>query len=773
MAFLSRVSEGSASLARLSQSTAGLLAFAAALLVSATLLFSIQPMFSRMILPVLGGSPSVWAVAMCFFQAALLAGYCYAHVLNHFASPRAAFAIHLTVLALAATTLPFGLPVWADSPPAGNPYLWLVWLLTVGVGVPFFAVSANAPLLQAWFARSSHPHAHDPYFLYGASNLGSLAGLLAYPVIIEPLLGLDMQRQIWSVGYLALIGTIGCCGFLMLAAGTPARAGAQSERGQPDVGNLALPAVSSGEAARWIGLSFVPSALLVAFTTHITTDVASAPLLWVVPLATFLGTFVVVFREQSLIPDIVCQRLQPLLVAASLILIALQGLSNGLVHGVVGYATFVVTVLVCHRALYLTRPSADRLTVFYLLMSFGGVLGGIFAALVAPQLFTSVIEYPVLMLAGLLAHRGWVSAWRDPEGRSQIVSLVPLAALVFACGVGSAALGSVQATASFAAPLWLIAIFGGTLSIAVFGVRGRVSPMVGVAIALIGAFTLGGAPRGELYAERSFFGVSRVIEKDDGQLRLYAHGSTIHGLERVRDETGATGPFPTASYYHPKAPMVQGLVAARAHHADDGRALRIAVIGQGTGSMACHTQPGENLTFFEIDPVVDRISRNPNYFSFIARCAPQAVTKIGDARVVLEKDRSAQFDYLLVDAFSSDAIPVHLLTREALELYVSRVRRNGLVALHVSNRHLDLERVVVATARTIPGLHLVHLFDSDSTKLPRDGKMSRVVFLSRSEQLINSLRALDIAEPVKADGIAPWTDDYADLFSAIVRRYTQ
>jgi hypothetical protein len=393
----------------------GLIVFAGTWLVSASLLFSVQSLFAKLVLPHLGGSPSVWAVAMCFFQAALLAGYCYAHALNRFAPAWAAPIIHLLVCVAAVMTLPFSLPEWSNDVPSGNAYLWLVGVLTVGVGLPFFATSANAPLLQAWFSRSGHPHANDPYFLYGASNLGSLVSLLSYPFLIEPMFGLDTQRVIWASGFGLLMLMLGACAVLMLS--TRLDIGASSS----PAAVVSSPTISNKDRFSWVGLAFIPSALLVAFTTHITTDIASAPFLWVIPLATFLGTFVIVFRDRSLIPHWAVLRIHPLLVASAILFVVMPNAGSTVVQAVLGFATFVVTILVCHRALYEQRPAAAQLTEFYLYMSLGGVLGGMFAALLAPQLFNTVVEYPLLIVIGLLARPGAVAALRPLCARLALV----------------------------------------------------------------------------------------------------------------------------------------------------------------------------------------------------------------------------------------------------------------------------------------------------------------------------------------------------------------
>ncbi|MBU2532547.1 MAG: hypothetical protein KKB37_07390, partial [Alphaproteobacteria bacterium] len=475
----------------------GLIVFAGTLLTSASLLFSVQPLFAKMVLPHLGGSPSVWAVAMCFFQAALLAGYCYAHALNRFVSGWLAPVIHLSVCAVAAMTLPFALPEWSNEVPTGNTYMWLVAVLAVGVGLPFFATSANAPLLQAWFSRSGHPHASDPYFLYGASNLGSLVSLLAYPFLIEPMFGLDTQRTLWASGFVVLMMMLGACAILMLSSRFQFEASISTAAMTPSE------PVTVTRRLVWIGLAFVPSALLVAFTTHITTDIASAPFLWVIPLATFLGTFVIVFRDESMIPHDKVLRLHPILVASAILFVVMPSAGGTILQAILGFATFVVTTLVCHRALFEARPAAARLTEFYLYMSLGGVLGGMFSALIAPQLFNTVAEYPLLIIVGLFARPGIMTALsginempRLPRHWALLVSPVVALLIVQATGLAPA---SLIASAVMVFSLVL------AVAIAVCASQARVLAVAATLAALlvVGAATF----NAHGHSERSFFGV--------------------------------------------------------------------------------------------------------------------------------------------------------------------------------------------------------------------------------------------------------------------------
>ncbi len=371
--------------------------FATTLFVSALLLFLVQPMFTKMVLPRLGGAPAVWSVAMVFFQAALLAGYAYAHLIVRRLTPGAGALVHLGVLALSALMLPIGIASSFEVPPSEYVALWLMGLLAVSVGLPFAALSASAPLLQGWFAASGHPKAGNPYVLYAASNLGSFAALIAYPVVVEPMLPLADQSRLWSVGF---------AGFALLAA-----AASLFVANRPGIVAAEMSApVSLRDRMVWTALAAIPSGLVIAVTSYISTDVAAAPFLWMVPLALYLLTFVAVFRDRPWIPQSTVIMLVPILMAPLTI-----GLLGGgdrrfwLAMILVNLAAFLLLALLCHRELYERRPAPARLTEFYLWVSFGGVVGGIFAALIAPYVFNRVYEYPVLLLAGLLAMPGVLS----------------------------------------------------------------------------------------------------------------------------------------------------------------------------------------------------------------------------------------------------------------------------------------------------------------------------------------------------------------------------
>ena len=739
--------------------------FAATIFVSAFLLFSVQPIFAKMVLPTLGGSPSVWAVSMCFFQGALLAGYCYAHALIRLVPARIAVLVHLLVLSLALFALPFGLPSSAGEPPAGNAYLWLIGVLAVGVGLPFFAVSANAPLLQAWFARTGHPHANDPYFLYGASNFGSLIALLSYPVAIEPVLGLSAQAGVWTKGFVLLAILITASGLLMLASAMGAKAAATAKG---DTATPAVPAATPTLADRlsWIGLAFVPSGLLVAFTSYITTDIASAPFLWVLPLAAFLATFILVFRDPPLVGHRLMLTAQPALAGVAMVISGTGAMVGLVVAALVGFAAFLVTTIVAHRELYDRRPAGEHLTEFYLWMSLGGVLGGVFAAIVAPQVFSSIAEWPLLLALGMLCRPGLLASFGATTERREAAKTV---ALLVGGGIVAIVLGRSGLIAQHYAlgAMLVLLVVGAGLMMAATRAPARLTAAT-LALAFV-AIVLPTALSSDT-ATRSFFGVIRVNTTSDNQFRLMVHGTTVHGGQRLTDESGAALARPTAiTYYYADGPMARSIEIGRAQAAASGRAMQAGLVGLGSGALACYQRQGENWSFYEIDPHVVRLARDPKHFGFLDTCAPAMPIVLGDARLTLAKVEPQGLDYLLIDAFSSDSVPVHLLTREALELYVSKLTPEGLLAMHISNRHMDLGSVAAATAGEIPGVHA--MVATDVVESPSmAAAASRVFFISRSKDTMDLVRMLmPGARQPAANGLKPWTDDYSNIIAAMTR----
>ncbi len=730
--------------------------FALAIFASAFLLFSVQPLFTKMVLPVLGGTPAVWSVAMVFFQGVLLAGYLYAHLLNRYLGPGRAVLVHLVLMgAVFAVALPIALAPGWGRPPADGEALWLVGLFATSVGLPFFAIAGNGPLLQAWFARSGHRDAADPYFLYGASNLGSFLALLSYPFVIEPLLTLKTQSAAWSSGFVVLAVLIAGCGLALARAGEgTARAEAPVEAG---------PAPAWRDRLGWIGLSAVPSGLLVALTAHLSTDVAAVPLLWVVPLALFLLTFVLAFRQGAERLNRVMLFTQPFLLAALISVMALPGKVAWPVAAAIHLGFFFVATMVCHGALYRRRPAAGHLTEFYVMLSVGGVLGGLFASLLSPLMFTTILEYPILLVAAVACRPGM----GDALGR-----LGPWR--LGAAAIGLAALVAVQAaTGVTATGLPAIMVLLGLAVLAAMVVLGREKPALMLAgITLFFALTQAPVtPSGTLARARSFFAVHEVQVTDNGQGHLLVHGITVHGAERVRhpDGTPVAGRPEPASYYHRDGAFAEAIAAMRERRG--GGALKVAAIGLGVGSLACYRQEGDAWTFLEIDPVVVRLARDPALFSSLGRCAPDAPVVIGDGRLTLA-DQAGGFDLIIVDAFSSDAIPVHLLTAEAMAGYVGKLAPDGVLVFHISNRNMDLRPVVAASAAANGLVGLAR--DALITGSVRETltASARVVSLSRHRDHLGAMGA----DPrwqrlVVPEGFRAWTDDYSNIVGPMVRQF--
>jgi hypothetical protein len=728
--------------------------FAAAIFLSAFLLFSVQPLFTKMVLPVLGGTPAVWSVAMVFFQGVLLAGYLYAHLLNRYLGPGRAVLVHLALMAAVfVVALPIALAPGWGRPPADGEALWLIGLFAASVGLPFFAIAGNGPLLQAWFARSGHRDAADPYFLYGASNLGSFLALLSYPFVVEPLLVLKTQSALWSGGFALLAVLIAASGVVLARGERPAASGAAVAAG---------PAPAWRDRLAWIGLSAVPSGLLVALTAHLSTDVAAVPLLWVVPLALFLLTFVLAFREGGGGLHRVMLAVQPLLLAALVFAMALTAKVPWPVAAALHLGFFFVATMVCHGELYRRRPAAGHLTEFYVMLSAGGVLGGLFASLAAPVLFNSILEYPILLIAAVACRPGIGAALVRLGPVRVALGIIALVALV----VLQAVTGLTASTLPILTYLLIVA------GIAALIVLGRETPaLMLTGIALFFALTQAPVmPTGTLARERSFFAVHEVKVTENGQGHLLVHGITVHGAERVRhpDGTPVTGRPEPASYYHRAGAFADAITALRATRG--GGPLKVAVIGLGVGSLACYRQEGDAWTFLEIDPVVVRMARDARLFASLGRCAPDAPVVIGDGRLTLA-DQPGRFDLIVVDAFSSDAIPVHLLTEQAFATYLGKLAPDGALVLHITNRNMDLQPVVAASAAAHGLTGGVREAVVEGSVRETLAGTARVTMVARRPEHLGPVAADPRWQPLSVPpGFRAWTDDYSNIVGPILRR---
>lgn len=664
----------------------------------------VQPMAGKVLLPVLGGSPAVWGVCMVFFQGVLLLGYLYAHALTTRVPPRWQGVVHAGLLVVACVTLPF--PIDVGTLAGTAPAWWVVRTLSLTVGLPFFALSATAPLLQRWFSRTDDPAAHDPYFLYAASNAGSLLGLLAFPIVVEPLWTRAGQAWAWSGGFWVLTPLLAWAAYAAWrrsggSAGVP---GARLIPEPPE-------AVTVVRRARWIALALVPSALLLGVTQHLATDVVSAPFLWAVPLALYLATFIAAFAKKPMRTARQWGRFVPW--AALLVgVVTLAVIRHPIMLVVSAHLlAFTVLAMACHARLAEDRPGPTRLTEYYLCLSLGGVLGGAATALLAPVVFTSILEYPLALLAAvLLCSRAGEAdrAVTTPINRwTWRVAAVLLAGVgwwtVRAFDVGTQT-GDVQRS-EFGG--WLVSVLGGP-SVALRVMRAGLLlpagalllwpraavPAVGaLAGVLLGAGIIRAGER-TLYRERTFFGVHEVASIQNDHWHILNHGTTMHGVQAFRGDKR----FLPTMYYHPTGP-IGDVIAVLLR---EGRFERVGVVGLGVGTLAAYADAGVRMDFYEIDPAVIRIASDPRYFTYLSDAAARPNTTVrtfeGDGRLSLREADEGTYDLLVIDAFSSDAIPAHLLTDEAVALYVSRLKPRGVLAFHISSRYFNLRPVLAKLA---------------------------------------------------------------------------
>ncbi len=735
--------------------------FAISMFLSAALLFIVEPMLAKMMLPLLGGTPAVWNTCLVFFQGTLLAGYLYAYASLKWLGRKTQIAIHIFVVLvplLCIGLLPLHLPSGWDPPAQSNPMLWILALLSVSVGLPFFVLSSNTPILQRWFADSTHHQARDPYFLYAASNAGSLAGLLSYPLLLEPLLRLSQQSRYWSLGYIFFVASSAWCAALIWnKRAIPASAAADRSEPPSDRGRWK-------QRLRWIALAFVPSSLMLGVTTELTSDVPAIPLFWVLPLALYLISFILVFaREQRISREWMIRR-QPFLILASLIPTVSQTKFPLVLLLFLYLLVLFAVAIVCHGELARSRPEVDRLTEFYLLISVGGVLGGIFNSILAPIAFHSVLEFPLILICAALL-RAPIDV-KPLTGRAEVWAMRKDWLLPLALGICMVLIFRGMAHAGIRPTRTLnILIFGYSLLWCMsFGKR-PLRFAIGLTAVLIASTFFVGTFGHILDTERSFFGVSRVTNDAENRFRLLFHGGTIHGMQSL-DPARSREPL---TYYTRTGPAGQIFKDAetRIPHGN------LAIVGLGVGAMSCYLQPDQTLTYYEIDPLVASIAQDPRWFTILHQCAPGARIVLGDARLELRDAPDSHYELIVLDAFSGDSIPAHLLTREALALYLRKLAPGGILAFHVSNIYLDLAPTLGSLAQDA---HLACQVEND-INVPQaeidEGRFPSIwVVMSRNQSELAYLAA-ETGYPARwqpmplKPGARVWTDDYSNLLSAI------
>jgi SAM-dependent methyltransferase len=788
--------------------------FGSAIFWSAALLFWVEPLVSKQLLPLLGGSPGVWNTCLVFFQAMLLAGYAFAHAITRLDRRRALLA-YLAVLALAAAALAAGIagPAIRREPGTVSPIPWVLLTLVTSIGLPFFALAATGPTLQRWFSLTAHPSAADPYFLYAASNLGSMLGLLAFPLVLEPLVTSSRQTGEWSAGFLLLLALAAACAAAAMrwpraeappvagadatdgrlaqaskgtagpngdaaasdtwvgdaGAGVPAARTAEPPRGatpararfrdMPATGEALGTAVATAptwlQRTRWLFLAFVPSSLLLGVTTYMSTDVAAVPLLWILPLALYLATFTLVFARRPPIPHRLAVLAAPVVVALWLADVHVRWDLPFWSVLLVQLVVLFVSALACHGELARTRPPARYLTGFYLWVSLGGVLGGAFNALLAPMLFTGTVEYPLAILLALLALPA------RPRRLPRPVSLA-LDVAVPAAAWGLAAL--LLHTLGPKGDWWE----GGSVAAAALVALPFAGRPLRVALALAAVYVTGAAADRDtakvLYAHRDFYGRIRVLAIAGGAGHELLHGTTLHGKQNLLSGYRRI----PLTYYSRHGPVGQAFEAMQTRVDRTGRAAHVAVVGLGAGTLAAYARPRESWTFYDINPAVVRIARDPRYFTYVTDAAVRPGVVLGDARLRLRSAPPFGYDLIALDAFSSDAVPVHLLTREAIALYLRKLAPGGLLLFNISNRFLNLEPVLAAGARDL-GLAAWYRDDEDlsTTDLHMGFDRSEWVVLARDSASLGEIPIDMRWAKLPATRLRAWTDDFSGLVPII------
>ncbi len=712
---------------------------------SSALLFLIQPMVGKIILPAFGGSAAVWTATMVFFQAALLGGYAYAHFSTAKLGAKRQAMIHVPLMVLALLTLPFATHIAGGATTGQTSLVGVLAALAVMVGAVFFIVSAGAPLLQRWFASTDDKDGKDPYFLYSASNLGSMLALIAYPLIVEPRFKLSEQTRLWMFGFIALAGLMALCAGCMFFRGRPAETPAEvSSEGEPP---------KPLQRAMWVLLGAVPTSLLLGVTAYLSSNVAPIPLLWVIPLALYLLTFTQAFARRTYLTSANLARYLPLVVTPLALCMILESSDPLVPLAVIHLLGFFMAALMCHARLSESRPDPKHLTEFYLWISVGGVLGGLFNAALAPYIFTTLLEYPLAIVV--------VCFLRPPRAPQDATfgrwdALYPTLLGFLTLGIAiTVQLMKIPASHNRT----LIAV--GLPAILCFMAVDRPKRYaLSLAAVFMAAFAMHISANGNVvYTGRSFFGVHRIVTFDHGNMYQLIHGTTTHGQQDRRH------PLEPLTYYTKQGPI--GHVFAEFHGPTAKK--HVALVGLGAGTMAAYGEPGQTMTYFEIDPVVEAIATNTRYFTYLHDSKAAVNIVMGDARLTLATEPDSRFGLIILDAFSSDAIPIHLLTEEAFQLYLSKLEPHGVIAVHISNRFLDLDPVIDDMARD---LHLVARIDrdyfEDDIQSVKGRQKSTWVILARDVSDFGKLaKSPDWGPMAPAFPTPAWTDDFSNVLSVL------
>ena len=724
------------------------------LFAAAFLLFWCEPMVGKMVLPILGGAASVWTTCVLFFQLMLLAGYLYAHALGRMKRRQDQMVLHVAIMVVAFVFLPIRFSNAAIDASTG-PVSWLLYHLLISTGLPFAVIASTAPLLQNWLSMTRLSSGRDPYFLYSMSNAGSLLALAAYPVLIESTYGTSAQTEWWRISYGVVLVMIAAVVAALWREPVPLQKSSAGERPEP-------PATRATKLY-WLAAAFVPSALMLAVTNHISLNIGSFPFIWVLPLSVYLTTFIMAFARRRIPTPAISMATTIVLLVLFPIAAVGAPVRSGKLWVLVAFHIGILFAgsLLCHSALADRRPTPKYLTEFYFIIALGGVAGGIFAAILAPAIFATVIEYPLLVAAIMFFRTSTRTNNRLTKG--DLLELALFALFVAFCifivlyraridvarfqleNLSSGNnLAIVVAQSIFLGILWLF--------------RKRIAQFaVGFALLILSyAFVL---PRqfedGErVSVTRNFFGVKKVLYEADINMRKLVHGDTMHGRESLDTELAGQ----PLSYYHRTGPVGEVMQLL-----DHRLGQKVAVVGLGAGSMAAYGGPNRHISFFDVDPQVVEIARGQ--FTFLQRCGDACDVAVGDGRLLLQSRQNGEFDLIVVDAFNSDSIPAHLVSREAVRMYVSKLKPDGVLMFHVSNRYLDVEKLAVSVLAA-EGLPAWARHDEDEEPPGKSG--SHYLIAVRQP---DDLKSLPNSEAwVRADrpvGIQPWTDEFSNMLSII------
>jgi spermidine synthase len=743
--------------------------FSLTIFLSAALLFGVELVIGKMILPKFGGGPAVWNTCMLFFQAALLLGYGYAHWLAGSLGRRTQVLVHLGVMLLPFLALPLAIPASWSPPSSVHPIVCLLGYLAVAAGLPFFAVCTTAPLLQGWFSQTDHRRAADPYFLYAASNVGSFVGLLAYPTLIEPALGLSLQGWLWAAGYALLAPLLAACAAVFWRSSRLPAAKAKTTL----LGPVTPP--TWRQRLHWVVLAFVPSSLMLGVTTYFSSEISPVPMMWVIPLSLYLLSFVLAFSHMPAAAYRALAGAMPLLV----LLVVFTMLSEWVPLRYVGtltgllplhVITFFVAATTLHGRLASERPPATFLTEYYLWVSAGGVLGGLFNGLLAPLVFPAAWEYPLALAFALALAPPWTAFWRSlpvafqgalPGDRgARLLSFgVPV---VVAALTGAIALLVRQTGDAAHLVQEMVGRSGQAVPVVACLLALPRPPVLSLCVAIVIALNLCLPPPGgrRLHQERTFFGIIAVMRDEKTGYNHFYHGRTDHGAQCMNSEEARRVP---RTYFYPTGPIGELFTSFGGAHAKK----RVAVVGLGAGTLAAYGKPGQEFTFFEIDPAVERVAEQ--YFTYLEDCRADHHVVLGDARLTMAREPSSSYDVIFLDAFTSDALPVHLITEEAMQMYLEKLAPGGLLVVDASNNYVDLESVVAAVAHDCRLHGLIALDDHISAKDEAEGKYpSYWIVLARAPTDFGALARSERWRPIQTKKlIRGWTDDYSNVLSVL------